>query len=59
MSKHPIVAAMRHCGVPVIQEDSSLYYQGRDTSGRLTEVTVEADNGDLIITHAMPKEWKR
>ncbi len=51
---------MRHCGVPVIQEDGSLYYQGRDTSGRLTEVVaVEADDGDLIITHAMPKEWKR
>lgn len=47
-------------GVPVIQEDGSLYYQGRDTSGRLTEVVaVEADDGDLIITHAMPKEWKR
>lgn len=60
VSKHRIVAAMRHCGVPVIQEDGSLYYQGRDTSGRLTEVVaVEADDGDLIITHAMPKEWKR
>lgn len=60
MSKHRIVAAMRHCGVPVIQGDGSLYYQGRDTSGRLTEVVaVEADDGDLIITHAMPKEWKR
>ncbi|MEQ0575979.1 hypothetical protein ABLN97_19975, partial [Mycobacterium tuberculosis] len=59
-SKHGIVAAMGHCGVPVIQEDGSLYYQGRDTSGRLTEVVaVEADDGDLIITHAMPKEWKR
>ncbi|WP_052636623.1 hypothetical protein [Mycobacterium tuberculosis] len=60
VSKHRIVAAMRHCGVPVLQEDGSLYYQGRDTSGRLTEVVaVEADDGDLIITHAMPKEWKR
>lgn len=60
VSKHRIVAAMRHSGIPVVQEDGSLYYQGRDTSGRLTEVVaVEADNGDLIITHAMPKEWKR
>ncbi|MBV8930816.1 MAG: hypothetical protein JO152_16975 [Mycobacteriaceae bacterium] len=60
VSKHRIVAAMRHSGVPVIQEDDSLYYTGRDTSGRLTEVVaIEADNGDLIIIHAMPKEWKR
>jgi hypothetical protein len=37
-----------------------MYYEGRDTSGRLTGVVaVEADNGDLIITHAMPKEWTR
>jgi len=43
-----------------IQDDDSLYYEGRDTAGRLTEiVAVEADNGDLIITHAMPKEWTR
>lgn len=60
VSKHRIVAAMRHAGVPVVQENGSLYYLGRDTSGRLTEVVaVEADNGDFIITHAMPKEWKR
>lgn len=60
VSKHRIVAAMRHSGVPVVQADGSLYYKGRDTSGRLTEVVaVEADNGDLIITHAMPKEWTR
>jgi hypothetical protein len=60
VSKHRIVAAMRHSGVPVIQENGSLYYEGRDTSGRLTEVVaVEADNGDLIIIHALPKEWKR
>jgi hypothetical protein len=60
VSKHRIVAAMRHSGVPVIQEDDSLYYEGRDTSGRLTEVVaVEAEGGDLIITHAMPKEWER
>jgi hypothetical protein len=60
VSKHRIIAAMRHCGVPVIQDDDSLYYEGRDTAGRLTEiVAVEADNGDLIITHAMPKEWTR
>ncbi len=60
VSKHRIIAALRHSGVPVIQDDGSLYYQGRDTAGRLTEVVaVEADNGDLIITHAMPKEWTR
>lgn len=60
VSKHRIVAAMRHSGVPIVQDDDSLYYLGRDTTGRLTEVVaVEADNGDLIITHAMPKEWKR
>ena len=60
VSKHRIIEAMRHCGVPVIQDDDSLYYEGRDTAGRLTEiVAVEADNGDLIITHAMPKEWTR
>lgn len=60
VSKHRIVAAMRNAGMPVIQNDGSLYYLGRDTSGRLTEVVaVEADNGDFIIIHAMPKEWKR
>jgi hypothetical protein len=60
VSKHRIVAVMRHSGVPIVQEDGSLYYLGRDTTGRLTEVVVvEADNGDLIVTHAMPKEWKR
>jgi hypothetical protein len=60
VSKHRIVAAMRHSGVPVIQENDSLYYKGRDTSGRLTTViAVDAENGDLIITPAAPKEWER
>lgn len=50
---------MRNSGTPIIQDDNSLYYLGRDTTGRLTEVVaIEADNGDLI-THALPKEWNR
>lgn len=60
VSKHRIVAVMRHCGAPIVQEDDSLYCMGRDTSGRLTEVVRgRADNGDLIVIRAMPKEWKR
>lgn len=59
----PSTASSPRCAtraVPLVQENGSLYYLGRDTAGRLTEVVaVEADNGDLIITHAMPKEWKR
>jgi hypothetical protein len=58
--KHRIVAAMRHCGVPVIRDDESMIYEGRDTSGRLLEVgAYEADNGDLIVFHVLPKEWVR
>jgi hypothetical protein len=60
VGKHRIVAAMRHCGIPVIRDDASLIYVGRDTSGRLLEVGArEADNGDLIVFHALPKEWVR
>lgn len=60
VSKHRIIAAMRHSGIPVIQADGSLYYLGRDTTGRLTEVVaVETDDGELLIIHALPKEWKR
>ncbi|HEY1839928.1 MAG TPA: hypothetical protein VGG53_06815, partial [Mycobacterium sp.] len=60
VSKHRIVAAMRHCGIPVVRNDKSVIYEGRDTSGRLLEVgAIEVDNGDLIVFHALPKEWTR
>lgn len=60
VSKHRILAAMRHSGVPTIQPDGSLLYVGRDTKGRLTEVlafVAAEDDQLLIVFHAMPLEW--
>lgn len=60
VGKHRIIAALRNAGSPEVRADGSRIYLGRDTSGRLLEVgVVDADNGDLIVFHALPKEWKR
>lgn len=62
VNKRNALAAMRHAGVPVIEPSGSITYTGRDTAGRLTEISViEAaeDNAVLVIIHALPLEWTR
>jgi len=62
VSKHRILTAMRHSGVPTIQPNNSILFVGRDTGGRLTEViaiTAGEDDELLIVIHAMPLEWTR
>lgn len=57
LTRTRILAAMHHSGVPVIEDDGSLRFTGRDSQGVLLEVIASTgrEGGDsLIVRHAMP-----
>lgn len=54
--------AIRHSGVPTLLPNGTLWFVGRDTGRRLTEVGpfVAAEGDDLVIVfHALPLGWTR
>ncbi len=63
ISMHRVRAAMHHgLIIEADEERKSVFFTGRDTSGRLLHVGVfEARESDqiLLVFHALPLEWKR
>jgi len=53
ISKHELLAAARHAGLPLLVDHNRAYFIGTDTRGREFEIILAVDDHDDDLWHAL------